>query len=335
MTKTCLMQCVLVFQMTLTCSAVTSPSSMVEADWAWQFAHREPAFQVMNTTTQSNAILPTEDAAGACDGLKTGTFGFHTAFEDNPWWQVDLERTCDLGRIIVTNRGDGFADRAARLTLSVATVAHEFSQVYQHDGTVFSGQGKGAPLTVDLTGTRARWLRIQVPGPSYFHLDEVEVYGKNNPENNLALGKPAAQSSVSEWSTRLSGRSGPVDIKRVIDRGLGLVDHLAAQGVAVDQYRKPLAKMQRQAEAGEFSDPERLAAIYPAVRRITRALTFQNPVLDFDSVLFVKRKPSMFPHLSDQYYGWWSRPGGGIYVLKRFKHKTPDLTCLTEDWAEG
>jgi hypothetical protein len=188
MIKKRLVQCVLVLGMSLACAAVTSSSSMVEADWAWQFAHREPAFQTMN---------------------------------------------------------------------------------------------------------------------------------------------------AAEWSARTSGRPAKVDVLRVIDRGLGLADHLAAQGVAVDQYRQPLAKMRRQAEAGAFSDPKTLQAAYPAIRRITRDLALKNSDLDFDAVLFVKRKPSMFPHLSDQYYGWWSRPGGGIYVLKQFKQKNPDLTCLTEGWAEG
>ncbi len=327
-------QCVLVVGTSLVCLADTSSSSRIEADWAWQLAHREPAFQAMGTMTHSNVILPTEDAAGACDGVKTGTFGFHTAFEENPWWQVDLKKTCDLGTVVITNRGDGFADRAAHLTISVATEADEFARVYQHDGTVFMGHGRGEPLVVDLKGARARWLRIQLPGPTYFHLDEVEVYGENHGKN-LALGKPATQSSVSEWSTASASVPGGVDILRVIDRGLALADHLAVEGLAVGQYRKPLARMRREAEAGAFCDPEEVKATYTRIRGITRALALQNPVLDFDSVLFVKRKPSMFPHLSDQYYGWWSRPGGGIYVLKRFKHKTPDLTCLTEDWAEG
>ena len=29
-----------------------------------------------------------------------------------------------------------------------------------------------------------------------------------------------------------------------------------------------------------------------------------------DDILFVKRVPGSFTHMSDQYYGWWSRPGG-------------------------
>jgi hypothetical protein len=39
--------------------------------------------------------------------------------------------------------------------------------------------------------------------------------------------------------------------------------------------------------------------------------------------------------MSDQYYGWWSRPGGGIYVLEGFKGDSPRLRCLTDDFHRG
>ncbi len=328
-------QCVLCLHLSLACSAGTSSMSMVESDWAWQFAHREPAFQAMDRMTRSGSILHTADAAGGCDGIKTGQFGFHTSSEESPWWQVDLQEACDLGHIIITNRGDGFAERASRLVISVATSPDQFSKVYQHDGSIFGGHDQGKPpLTVNLKGTCARWLRIQVPGRTYFHLDEVEVYGENHGDN-LALGKPASQSSISEWSTEKTGNLPDVDLSRVIDRGLSLADHLAAQGVAVEAYRNTLIQMQCQAEAGQFSDPQVCQAVYPKIRNIVRTLALQNPALDFDDILFVKRKPSMFPHLSDQYYGWWSRPGGGIYRLKQFKENNPKLACLTQGWPAG
>jgi len=49
----------------------------------------------------------------------------------------------------------------------------------------------------------------------------------------------------------------------------------------------------------------------------------------------VKRAPATLPHISDQYYGWWSRPGGGIYILEDFKSPSPRLRCLTQGWPEG
>src|SRR5512138_145651 len=69
----------------------------IEADWSRQDEVRNP---------QSN-VTPQEDAAGACDGLKNGRWGFHTALEENPWWQVDLGRALRIDRLSLFNRCDG------------------------------------------------------------------------------------------------------------------------------------------------------------------------------------------------------------------------------------
>ena len=53
----------------------------------------------------------------------------------------------------------------------------------------------------------AALVRIQIPTatPVFLHLDEVEIYGPEDPRKNLALGRPADQSSRSPWS-----RGGPL-----------------------------------------------------------------------------------------------------------------------------
>ena len=51
----------------------------------------------------------------------------------------------------------------------------------------------------ELNGASARWVRVQLPEKGYLHLDEVEVYARGT-EANVAIGKPADQSSVSAWS---------------------------------------------------------------------------------------------------------------------------------------
>jgi hypothetical protein len=66
----------------------------------------------------------------------------------------------------------------------------------------------------------------------------------------------------------------------------------------------------------------------PARSNASRAL--RDPSLDFDTLLFTKRVPGSYSHMSDQYYGWWSRPGGGIYLLKNFKSGEPTTVCLTD-----
>ena len=51
-----------------------------------------------------------------------------------------------------------------------------------------------------MNGASGRYVRLQLSGKSYFHLDEVELYPVDAKDNNIAKGKPATQSSVSEWS---------------------------------------------------------------------------------------------------------------------------------------
>jgi len=55
---------------------------------------------------------------------------------------------------------------------------------------------------------------------------------------------------------------------------------------------------------------------------------------EFDAILFTKRVPPSFNHMSDQYYGWWSKPGGGIYVLRDFTSDEPTTACLTDSFKE-
>ena len=47
----------------------------IEADWIRQDLVRGGS---------SGKVTPEEDAVGACDGLKDGKWGFHTALEDRP-----------------------------------------------------------------------------------------------------------------------------------------------------------------------------------------------------------------------------------------------------------
>jgi hypothetical protein len=42
------------------------------------------------THVWSNGETPEPDAAGGNNGYINGDFGFHTGFERDPWWQVDL-----------------------------------------------------------------------------------------------------------------------------------------------------------------------------------------------------------------------------------------------------
>jgi hypothetical protein len=148
--------------------------------------------------TLAELDLRRKDAAGGCDGIKNGSYGFHTDKQQDPWWQVDLGRSVNLAGAIIFNRciDKDMEKRADRIRILVSDDGKSWTQVYAHSGPSFFGYSDNKPLKVPLPGKTARFVRVQVPIFDYFHLDEVEVYEKGNPEN-IALRKPAEQSSVS------------------------------------------------------------------------------------------------------------------------------------------
>ncbi len=152
----------------------------IEADWLRQLTTRLPLIEV--------------HAANGCDGKKDGTWcHFATEKQENPWWQVDLGARCRLGRIVVYNTKDLPQD-AKNLRILLSDDGEKWQEVYRHDGTVFGGAVDRKPLVVKLDGPPACLVRAALPSGS-LHLDEIEVYGTEGPERNLALGQPATMSS--------------------------------------------------------------------------------------------------------------------------------------------
>jgi hypothetical protein len=115
----------------------------------------------------------------AVNGVRTGTFGFHTLLEQNPWWSVDLGDTRAFDLIVIYNRLDGPCQpRSRSLQVLVSDNATEWVLLYDHDGTVFGGID-GRPLIIKCPGTKARHVRIRLREKNFLHLDQVEIYGES------------------------------------------------------------------------------------------------------------------------------------------------------------
>lgn len=307
----------------------------IEADWLRQEVVREDARRLAGF---SGSVKPDDDAAGGCDGVIDGKWGFHTADEENPWWQVDLGQPLALDRVVLYNRCDACGPRNDRIQVLLSDDGRTFRLLYQHAGPTFWGYSDGKPLVVPLQGATGRYLRLQLPGKSYFHLDEVQVYPAGSREN-AALGKPATQSSVSPWSAVHPPRGAqhqPLPAARVIQSGLALAASLRRLGAPAEAGERLLRALASRVNGNTTELPPDLQRqLYLQARWTVRRMAFSNPLLDFDSILFVKSAPGRFPHISDQYYGWWSRPGGGVYVLEGFRGPAPRLRCLTAALPEG
>jgi hypothetical protein len=306
------------------------------------------------------AITTQEDARGACDGIKTGAWGFHTASgEQDPWWQVDLGREFKLDRIVVFNRTDGnTAPRTRNLRVLVAgSDPTQFQQVYQHDGTVFFGVKESKPLVVGLKekNVKARIVRLQVPGRCSFALDEVEVYAADDPTKNVALDCPADQKSVGVFSYPAAVKKAAGTAGLVAKRPGPPVTAVEGPRELLDRAKKLLARLRPMAEpaklqplADELQNLEqRLAAaekeqvgkrvpqedVTAEVRDLVRRIAFTNPLLTgIDKLLFIKRHDAGGPyHMCDQYYGCNAKPGGGLFVLGQPFGPAPKLVNLLEN----
>ncbi|MBM3501506.1 MAG: discoidin domain-containing protein, partial [Armatimonadetes bacterium] len=147
--------------------------------------------------------LTSADAAGAVDGVRNGLYAFHTGGDPNPWWQVDLGQPEPIGKLIVYNRLDYAPGLHNADTLDVLTSDDGQDWTLRHHNTEHFGGVSGAPpLSVEFTDLTARYLRLQIPLDRgiLFHLDEVEIYRPGDLGTNIALHKPARQSTLSIWS---------------------------------------------------------------------------------------------------------------------------------------
>lgn len=290
----------------------------VEADWVL-------AEEVALLSGVSAPVTTQADAAGGCDGIKNGEWGFHTGDSMDPWWQVDLGEVQPLARVAIWNRKDA-AERARQIKVLLSDDGQHFHQVYQHDGTVFQGFADGKPLVVQLKGQGGRFVRLALPGRVYLHLDEVEVFGVADAQKNLALHRPADQVSVSAWSVDHQVRPVAVDWSARAKQTLAVCEQLGGSQAEIDRLMGQCAKV----PAGQSAQ-----AVFLEARRLQRQLALLNPLLrGSDTLLFTKRVPGSFNHMSDQYYGWWSKPGGGLYLLRGMTTDSPIEQCITTSFKE-
>ena len=130
-------------------------------------------------TTQSSVFEPEiygYDPQGACNGKKTGGFGFHTLPENQPWWQIDLQGIYQISEIKIYNRIN-FEKCASTLNILLSQDALNWELCYSNDQENIFGGIDGKPLIVDVQDKVARFVQLKLRESTSFHLDEVEIYG--------------------------------------------------------------------------------------------------------------------------------------------------------------
>ncbi len=153
-------------------------------------AKGKPATQ-SSVSRYSRFRQPSQDAAGAVNGLATGTFGFHTGKDDPPWWMVDLEEPHVLDAIWVYNRLY-FEARTRLLTIYASEDGRNWTQIFSLPPGENFGGVYGTPLMVALPARlAARFIRIEAAGKQHLHLDQVKIFG-----TPASLGAPVPKAST-------------------------------------------------------------------------------------------------------------------------------------------
>lgn len=132
------------------------------------FARNRPVMQSSRLEEGSPRQSPT-------DGIKDGTYGFHTTQENQPWVIIDLQQIRNVSRIAIFNRlSDACAERARNICASISIDGMDWAEIYKHNGRVFGGID-GKPLLISV-GREARFVRIWLADANFLHLDQIEVY---------------------------------------------------------------------------------------------------------------------------------------------------------------
>ncbi|MGS2619707.1 galactose-binding domain-containing protein [Micromonospora sp. LZ34] len=145
-------------------------------------------------------------AERANDGNIDGIWGHgsvaHSLQEVQPWWQVDLGISQDLGSVVIWNRVDCCPERLHDFYVLVSDTPFGASSLPNvlARGDVWRAKfdGVAGRATTIPVGAKGRYVRVQIadPAPSYLIMAEVQVIP---PEpGHLAAGQPAAQSSTAD-----------------------------------------------------------------------------------------------------------------------------------------
>ena len=113
------------------------------------------------------------DASRAVDENTDGNFSdasvTHTTLEAQPWWQVDLGNSMNIGRVVVYNRTDCCAARLSNFDILVSDDGSSWRLAANYPTTPPN------PVTLNVD-SRGRFVRVQLRGTDYLSLAEVQVF---------------------------------------------------------------------------------------------------------------------------------------------------------------
>ena len=120
----------------------------------------------------------------------------------------------------------------------------------------------------------------------------------------------------------------PLDV--ILRRCEALIEDL--NGTNLDDLKKDFLTLKDKASHISVSDKRARKALFFKLFDLRRKISFANPLLDFDDILFTASFSSDGDyHMCDQYYGVYARPGGSILKLENAFGNNPFISDLLKD----
>ncbi len=126
----------------------------------------------------SRSTDPRIEAAGAVGVVAHEDYGFHTMFETNPWWAVDLLESYVIDELRILNRpvfSERFRTFVVQSSLDGATWITRFLKM---DLAEVSADPARPHRILFADPPLARHLRIMMLGKGFFHLRRISVFGR-------------------------------------------------------------------------------------------------------------------------------------------------------------
>ncbi|TQR33657.1 hypothetical protein DMB92_01875 [Campylobacter sp. MIT 99-7217] len=137
---------------------------------------------IINVAENKKAIQSSISAWSFKNDLKSDLevqdFAFHTGFEENPWWMVDLEDEIEIDCIRLTNRTNkSFQENLKNIKVELSLDKNSWITL---DHSMFEWQNGFDILDINIYQvTKARYIKISLNGWGHLYFKKCEVFVKN------------------------------------------------------------------------------------------------------------------------------------------------------------
>ncbi|QNT77974.1 discoidin domain-containing protein [Entomobacter blattae] len=151
-----------------------------------------PLISEGKTATQSSVCEHSlaRDVVGDAERLLkeplTRFYNNHTAYEEHPWWQIDLGKVYQVKHIILYNRSDAmdWAFRFLKFSIIASEDGHIWHTLVKKTDNEIVGGEYGRPFSLPCS-IKGRYIRVILDLPNVLNIARVEVYGVESEDSAL------------------------------------------------------------------------------------------------------------------------------------------------------